>query len=75
MNRYVYFITHDYDYEGHNIVSVESSAVKAVKLAEKNKGGDYTTVMRYTIGSGSIGSKMIAQWKRVICSYKRLEND
>ena len=46
MARYVYFVTHDYDYEGNYVVSVETSAKKAITIAEKNQGGDYTTVLQ-----------------------------
>lgn len=71
---YVYFVTHDYDYEGHYVVSVETSAKKAITIAEQDQGGDYTTILQYVIGGGSADSKMIAQWKRVggRKKYKRM---
>lgn len=61
--KYVYIVSNDYDYEGVYVVSVETSAKKAIVVAEENQAADYTTVMRYTIGSGSTESKIIAQWK------------
>ncbi len=70
MARYVYFVTHDYDYDGYDVISVETSAKKAITIAEKNQGGDYTTVLQYVVGSGSVDSKMIAQWKRIIGGKK-----
>lgn len=57
-------VTHDFDYEGHTVVSVESSAKKAIEIAEKELYGDYTTVTQYVIGGGEYESKMIAQWKQ-----------
>ena len=68
-------MTHDYDYEGHNVISVETSAKKAIVIAEQNQRGDYVTVTQYVIGGGSVDSKIIAQWKQCYGSrkkYKRL---
>ncbi len=72
--RYVYLITHDYDYEGQSVVSVETSAKKAISIAANDTGGDWTTVTQYQIGGGEYESKMIAQWKRDFGKrkYKRL---
>jgi len=73
--KYVYLVTHDYDYEGHSVVSVETSAKKAIGIAEGSLGGDYTTVYQYQIGHGEYESKMIAQWKHVRATrnkYKRM---
>ncbi len=74
---YVYLITHDYDYEGHSVMSIETSAKKAINIAEKNLGGDFTTVLQYQIGSGESKSKMIAEWKRTSygakSKYKRVK--
>ena len=61
--RYVYLVTHDYDYEGHSVVSVETSAKKAIQIAENHLGGDWTTVSQYLIGHGEYESKMVAKWK------------
>lgn len=74
--KYVYLVTHDYDYEGHSVVSVETSAKKAISIAEDDLRGDYTTVTQYVIGQGEYESKMIAQWKHERSGknrkYKRL---
>ena len=68
--RYVYLVTHDYTYEGHSVVSIETSAKKAIKVAEKEQGGDFTIVMQYQIGQGDEESKVIAEWKRVSGTMK-----
>lgn len=75
--KYVYLVTHDYDYEGHSVVTIETSAKKAIAAAEKELNGDYTTVTKYVIGGGEYESTMIAQWKHDWSSgnrkYKRMK--
>lgn len=73
--KYAYIVTHDYDYEGYSIVTVETSAKKAIAVAENDLSGDYTTVTRYVIGSLDWNnSTMIAQWKRATghVKYKKM---
>lgn len=73
--KYVYLVTHDYVYEGHSVVSIETSAKKAIEVAEKDQGGDFIAVMQYQIGHGEAESKMIAEWKRTSGArpkYKRV---
>ncbi len=61
--KYVYLVTHNYDYEGYSVVSIETSAKKAIEVAEKGQGGNFTAVLQYQIGRGEAESKMIAEWK------------
>ena len=71
--KYVYLVTNNYDYEGYSVVTVETSAKKAINVAEKNLGGDFTNVMQYQIGQGDQESKMIAEWQQ-ITSYNSKRN-